>query len=464
MDNIYKKIENDLNSLSQEEREEILRKLRDEIDVLDKQIVHLLSKRTFNSVLIGRVKRSLNLPTYNPQREKEISKRIASFVEEPLSNEALIRIYERIIDESRSIQREELDKGNIFNLSADKMKVSFKKLLSKKEFLIVAAFFLIILSFFYYTFFTPNYYTVSAPVMLEVKRGEPFTEIADDLYSKGVIPGKTNFRIAAFIYGAEKRIKAARYYIPNGLSYLDLIDFLLKEHADLLKKVTIQSGSSMQWVASKLKNDLYVDSSGVIQLSHDKEFLDSLGLKSSSLLGYLMPEKYYFYERSSPRELLQTMYDGFKNFMVDSLKERARKIGYTVPQIITMASIVDGETNNDSEMPIIASVYYNRLRKGMKLQADPTIEFIKQGLWVRLNYADLRIKSPYNTYENFGLPPGPIDNPGKAAIMAALYPARTDYLYFVADGDGGHHFSSSFQEHIKNAEKYRKWLNAKKRR
>ena len=147
MDNIYKKIENELNSLSKEEREEILRKLRDDIDVLDKQIVHLLSKRTFNSVLIGRVKRSLNLPTYNPQREKEISKRIASFVEEPLSNEALIRIYERIIDESRSIQREELDKGNIFNMSAGKMKVSFNKLLSKKEFLIVAAFFLIILSF-----------------------------------------------------------------------------------------------------------------------------------------------------------------------------------------------------------------------------------------------------------------------------------------------------------------------------
>ena len=100
----------------------------------------------------------------------------------------------------------------------------------------------------------------------------------------------------------------------------------------------------------------------------------------------------------------------------------------------------------------------------MKLQADPTVEFIKQGAWGRLDYADLKIKSPYNTYENYGLPPGPINNPGKAAILAALYPAKTNYLYFVADGNGGHIFSSTFRQHQKNAEKYRKWLNSLKRR
>ena len=464
MDNIYKKIENELENLSKEERGEILKKLRDEIDVLDKQIVHLLSKRTLNSVLIGRVKRTLNLATYNPQREKEISVRIGSFVEEPLSSEALLRIYERILDESRAIQREESDKGNIFNLSADKMKVGFKNLLSKKEFIFVAAFFFAVLAFLYFTFFTPNYYTVPGPVKLEVKRGEPFSKIADDLYVEGVIPSKTNFRIAAFIYGAEKKIKAARYYIPNGLSYLDLIDFLLTSHADLLKTVTIENGASIQWVASKLKDDLLIDSSSVVSLSTNKEFLNSLGLNSPSLLGYLLPQRYNFYEKSSPRNILKTMYNGFEKFLDDSLKERAEKLGYSIPKIITLASIVEGETNKKDEMPIIASVYYNRLKKGMKLQADPTIEFIKKGSWGRLDYADLRIKSPYNTYENYGLPPGPINNPGKAAILAALYPAKTDYLYFVADGSGGHIFSSNFKQHQKNAEKYRKWLNSLKRR
>ncbi len=462
MDNIYKKIENELENLSKEEREEILRKLRDDIDVLDKQIVHLLSKRTLNSVLIGRVKRTLNLPTYNPQREKEISTRIGSFVEEPLSSEALLRIYERILDESRAIQKEESDRGNIFNISANKMKVGFKNLLSKKEFIFVAAFFFVVLAFLYFTFFTPNYYSVPAPVRLDVTRGEPFSKIADALYGEGVIHSKTNFRIAAFIYGAEKKIKAARYYIPNGLSYLDLIDFLLNSHADLLKTVTIQNGASLQWIASKLKDDLFIDSSAVVSLSTNKGFLDSLDLNSSSLLGYLMPQRYNFYERSSPRVVLTAMYNSFRNFLDDSLKERAKQLGYSIPKIITLASIVEGETNRKNDMPIIASVYYNRLKKGMKLQADPTIEFIKQGNWSRLDYADLRIKSPYNTYENYGLPPGPINNPGKAAIMAALYPAKTDYLYFVADGNGGHIFSSNFKQHKKNAEKYRKWLNSLK--
>jgi chorismate mutase len=120
MDNILKKIETELNSLSAEEKEKILIELRDGVDVIDKQIVDLLSKRTLHAVLIGRVKRSMNLPTYNPQREKDIAERISSYVEEPLSKEALIRIYERIIDESRAIQREELEKGNIVNISAKK--------------------------------------------------------------------------------------------------------------------------------------------------------------------------------------------------------------------------------------------------------------------------------------------------------------------------------------------------------
>lgn len=464
MDNIYKKIELELDSLSKEEKNEILLRLRDEIDIIDRQIVHLLSKRTLHSVLIGRVKRTLNLPTYNPVREKQVSERIGSFVEEPLSKEALLRIYERILDESRAIQREESDKGNIFNVSQAKMKIKLSQLFSKKEFLVVFAFFIIVLSILYYTFFTPNYYKGSSPVKIEVRRGEAFSEIVDDLYAKGIIPSKANMKIAGFIYGAEKKIKAARYSVPNGLSYLGLVNFLLTDHSGLLKSVTVLDGSTLGWIALKLKDDIHADSLEVIRLCSDKEFLDSLGLNAQSLLGYLLPQKYDIYADSSPREALKKMYDGYEYFMTDSLKARARQLGYSVPQIITMASIIEGETNNKSEMPVIAGVYYNRLKKGMKLQADPTIEFARKGKWVRLNHNDLKINSPYNTYEHFGLPPGPIDNPGKAAILAALYPDKNDYLYFVANGDGGHHFSSNFQEHVLNADKYRKWLDTSKKK
>ena len=464
MDDLIYKIENQLNSLSEEERKAILNKLREGIDQIDREVVRLLSERTLHSVLIGRVKRSLNLPTYNPEREKQISKRISGYVEEPLRPEALIRIYERILDESRAIQREELNQGNVFNVSAAKMKVNIKKLLTRREFFVVAGFFFVVLLLLVYTFFTPNYYKGNAPVKFEVSRGEPFSEIVDDLHSKGVVPSKTNLRIAAFLYGAEKKIRAARYYIPNGLSYFGLLDYLLEGNADLLKKATIQAGSSIGWVAEKLKNDIYIDSASVAALARDRSFLDTLGIKSPSMLGYILPKTYEIYEHSGPREVLRKFYSAFNNFMTDSLKERAEELGYSVPQIVTIASIVEGETKRKDEMPKIAGVYYNRLKKGMKLQADPTIEFIKKGDSKRILYKDLNSKSPYNTYMHAGLPPGPINNPGRAALLAALYPDQNGYLYFVADGSGGHSFSSSYKEHLKNVNKYRKWLKAQKKK
>ncbi len=462
MEHIYKKIENELNTLDEGERNEILNKLRDEIDKIDKQLVHLISKRTLQSVLIGRIKRTLNLPTYNPQREKEISQKISNYVEEPLKPEAILRIYERILDESRAIQKEEAVKGNIFKVTRKKMKIGFDKLLSRRDFFIVVAFFLVILSLLYYTFFTPNYYKGKSPLVFEVKKSEPFGLIVDDLYKKGVIPSKTNMRITAFLYGAEKSIKAARYYIPNGLNYLDLMGYLLHGKSNLLVDVTIKNGVSIDWVAEKLHNSLYIDSTAIVKLAYDKNLIDSMGIKGNSLLGYMLPQTYQLYQRSSSREIIDSIYTAFKSFMVDSLRKRAKKFGYSIHDILTIASIVQGETNNVSEMPEIAAVYFNRLKKGMKLQADPTIQFLLKGKWKRLSYKDLQINSPYNTYKYAGLPPGPIDNPGKEAILATFYPAKNNYLYFVADGYEKHVFSNSYSKHLENVKKYKEWLKKQK--
>jgi UPF0755 protein len=342
------------------------------------------------------------------------------------------------------------------------MKISLSQLLSKKEFIVVAVFFLAVLTVLYLTFFTPNYYKGHGPIKVEIRKGESLSDITNDLYSKGIIPGKTKFKIATFLYGAERRIKAARYSIPNGLSYLDLVDYFVEGKGDLLKSVVIVPGSSLNMVVSTLTSDVFTDSTEIFSLSRNKVFLDSLGVKAPSLLGYILPRKYDIYERSSPNEALRILYRGFQNFMTDSLKQRAKKLGYSVHQIVTMASIVEGETNKKSEMPVIAGVYYNRLNIGMKLQADPTVEFAKQGQWVRLHNNDLKIKSAYNTYLINGLPPGPISNPDKSAILAALYPNKNNYIYFVADGSGGHRFASNYQEHLRNADKYRKLLDAKK--
>ena len=460
MENLINKIEKELNSLSKEEREEILNKLRNEIDAIDKQIVPLLSKRTLMSVLIGRIKRSMNLPTYSPEREKEISKKISLYAEEPLRPESLLRIYERILDESRAIQREEKNEGNVFRISTSKMKKSLKNMFTRKEFLIITLFFFVVLGWMCYIFFTPNYYPGKAPVRFEIARGESLEQITDSLYDQGIIPNRTSMKVAAFLYGAEKRIRAGRYEIPNGLSYLDLIELFLYGKADYLVNIKLYDGSRIKSMAATLKVNAFIDSASFVNECNDRSFLDSLGLDYPTIEGYLLPQQYPIYERSSAREVIKKIYNGFKNYFSDSLKARAKELGYSVHDIVTLASIIEGETKKKQEMPVIAEVYYNRLKRGMKLEADPTVQYLIAGKWRRLLYQDLKTNSPYNTYMNYGLPPGPINNPGKPALLAALYPDNNNYLYFVADGNGGHKFSSTYSEHLKNVREYRRWLRA----
>lgn len=464
MDNLFKKIETELNNLSFKEKEEILEKLRKDIDGIDSKIVDLLSERTFRSVMIGRVKRSLGQPTYNPEREKEISNRIAGFAKKPLTYEALKRIYERILDESRTVQKLEFPEGNISVMKNDKTKTSLNNLLSKKQFLVVAIFFAALVGLFYYTFFTPNYYDKKPPVIFEIKKGEPLSEIINNLYNEGIIQNKFNMRAAVFVSGADKRLRAARYDIPNGLSYLDLVDLFVNGKADFQKEVYIRDGLSIKWLAYTIQKEALIDSASFVDIANDSGFIDSLGINAKSLQGYLMPGTYEFYERSPAMEVIGKMYDRFKNFMVDSLKQQAKKIGYSIHDVLTLASIVKGETNRANEMPAIAEVYYNRLKIGMPLQADPTVQFAQPDGWKRLNYHDLRIDSPYNTYRYKGLPPGPINNPGKEAILSALYPDTNKYLYFVADGKGGHNFSKNYSQHLREVAKYRRWLKAQKKK
>ncbi|MFO7448484.1 MAG: endolytic transglycosylase MltG [Ignavibacteriaceae bacterium] len=463
MDNIYKKIETELNSLSVDERNEILNKLRNEVDSIDRQLVHLISKRTLHSVLIGRVKRSLGLPTYSPQREKDVAQKISSYVEEPLTKEALIRIYERILDESRAIQREEANKGNIFKISGEKMKTGFRNLLSRKQFIAVIIFFIGILALLYFTFFTANYYPGEAPKRFEIRKGETLSQITDNLYTNEIIPSKINFKVAAFLYGAERKIRAARYSIPNGLNYLDLLELFISGDADFLKTVTVRNGVSIHWIAAKMRNDASVDSAAFVRAATNQKFIDSVGIRAQSLEGYLLPQKYDIFERSSAEEVTGILYKAFTEFITDSLRQRAKDIGYSLHEIITLASIVEGETNKRDEMSVIAGTYYNRLRIGMRLQADPTVQYLQPGGWKRLKYSDLNIDNPYNTYKYAGLPPGPINNPGKDAILAAFYPEKHKYLFFVADGNGGHKFSESYTQHLRLVREYREWLKSQKK-
>lgn len=341
-------------------------------------------------------------------------------------------------------------------------RIKFSNLLTKKQFVLVVSFFFILLYLLHYTFFTANYYHGSSPKRFEIERGETLNSVAEKLFEDGIIPNKRNFKIAAFIYGAEKKLRAARYEIPNGLNYLKLVELFLYGQADFLRTVKVFPGSTIESMASSLKMDALIDSASFIETARSKFFLDSFKINSESFQGYLLPGEYLIYERSKPIELIKKFHDEFKKYLSDSLFNLRTKKNYSLHEIVTLASIVEGETNLVSEMPTIAGVYYNRLKIGMKLQADPTIQYAIPGAWRRLKLSDLQIESPYNTYKYYGLPPAPINNPSREALYAALFPEEHDYLFFVADGNGGHKFSKNYSQHQVLVRAYRKWLETQK--
>jgi UPF0755 protein len=343
------------------------------------------------------------------------------------------------------------------------MKESFKKIFKRWEILAVIGTFIFVFAITYHTFFSPNYYRQESPVTFDIKKGEAFSSVAMRLYEKGIIPSETNFKIAGFVYGAERKVRAARFKIPNGLSYLDLLDLFISGDCDYLRTLTINPGQTIKWLGHRLQKYVYIDSTDFVNLAYNSKFADSLRLDQNNFEGYLFATDYEIYERSSPAEVIRMFYNAFKEFYADSLKKRTDELGFTTHEIITLASIIKGETHKVDEMARIAGVYQNRLRIGMKLQADPTIQYVIPGDWKRLTYKDLEMESPYNTYKYFGLPPGPINSPGKDAILAALYPEKHNYLYFVADGEGGHMFGKSLREHNNNVKKYRNIIRERNR-
>ena len=334
------------------------------------------------------------------------------------------------------------------------------KYFNKNDLIIVGAFFGFLLGILLYTFYGPNYYQGLSPKVVTIPNGATFEDVLDSLYAKGIIKSREAMRVAAFIYGAEKGVKAGKYPIPNGLSYLDLLDLLKKGIPPEQKLVTIPEGIWQHKLAGLLKASLGLDSAKIMKLSEDRGFLRSLGIKADNLEGYLLPETYYLFVNSDEEDILRKLKSEMDAlFEPETVKLQMRELGMTKHEILTLASIVEGETNLKSEYKRIAGVYHNRLKKGIKLQADPTIQYLKRfrKKYNRILYKDLEIDSPYNTYMYPGLPPGPINNPGKDAVLAAIFPEKHNYFYFVADGTGGHKFARSLNQHLKNVNSYRRW-------
>jgi UPF0755 protein len=301
----------------------------------------------------------------------------------------------------------------------------------------------------------PNRFPAGGEKVLFVSRGQTFASIVDTLESKEIIRSRFLFMIVSRLLGGADRVKVGKYVLQSGISNADLFLMLRSGKGNQLIQVTVPEGSRIRLQARIFARALGIDSSRYARLATDPSLARSLGVEGPTLEGYLLPDRYSFYWQQDEREILKRQVETFDKFFNDTLRERCREFGWTVQQAVTFASIVEGEAALDEERPIIAGVYHNRLMKGMKLEADPTIQYTLEDGPRRLTYDDLKTDTPYNTYIHTGLPPGPVNNPGKASILAALYPQGNGYLFFVANGRGGHWFTRTYNEHLRYVRMYR---------
>lgn len=225
--------------------------------------------------------------------------------------------------------------------------------------------------------------------------------------------------------------------------------------------VTYPEGLTLKRIAAISEKKLGVDRSEFIRIATTDSMLSKYGIPSNSPEGYLMPDTYDFFYDPSPLKVVNKLMQHHKEIWESEFSGRANEIGMSKHEVLTLASIIEAETQVPSERPVISGVYHNRLRKGWLLEADPTVQYAL-GEKRRLLYRDLEVDHPYNTYKYPGLPPGPINNPGKAAIEAALYPAIHDYMFFVATGDGSgeHNFAETYSGHLTNVKKFRRNVRA----
>ncbi len=283
-------------------------------------------------------------------------------------------------------------------------------------------------------------------VSILIEPGDSMARVVAKMNQANLIRGGTSLLLLSKILGQDKHIQTGRYDFQKGMSLYSIMRKL--DHGEVtLRQVTIPEGLTIREIAGILHRGLEIDSAQFVGLATDRKFAGSLGIHADNLEGYLFPDTYRFSWETTPDQAIGILVRQFQKTFDDSLRQRAEEIGFSVAKTVTLASMIEAEARDGQERNLISAVYHNRLRLGMLLQCDPTVAYALPDLDRPLLLDDLEVDSPYNTYKHPGLPPGPICNPGKASILAALYPADVDYLYFVARGDGTHVFSTTLRQH-----------------
>ncbi len=311
----------------------------------------------------------------------------------------------------------------------------------------------VLLLFLLAAVFLPRHPFSSRQWFFEVKEGQNLRGIAVRLKQDGLIGNSFLFRVAGRLRGADTRVKAGEYRLRRDSSSWDILGHFLRGEV-YLHEFTMPEGATLEQTAAALGERGLADGDAFLALAKNADFIRARGIKAPSLEGYLFPDTYRVPRGISNERLAGMMLERFSEKLPPGFEKRAALMGLSVEKLVALASIVEKEARVEEEMPLIAAVFHNRLKKKMRLESCATVRYIIGYEKESLRERDLAVASPYNTYLRRGLPPGAVCNPGAAALAAVSYPGKVDYLYFVSRGDGRHEFSVDYASHLAAKRKY----------
>ncbi|MDB4914819.1 MAG: aminodeoxychorismate lyase [Gemmatimonadetes bacterium] len=292
-------------------------------------------------------------------------------------------------------------------------------------------------------------------VRVVIPRGANLRVAAESLQTSHVIGNTTAFRLYALLRKRDRSIRAGTYMLQPSMSWGEVLD-VLRGGKSVEVGITIPEGWSLEQIVPQLSRVLKVPEDSVQAAVRDTALLHALDIPTKTLEGYLFPDTYVFPDGTTARDAVKLMVARFQDVWRPEWDQLLQERAMSRNDIMSLAAIVEKEARLPEERPVIAAVYMNRLKSGMLLQADPTVQYAIGHHVARVFYKDLEIDSPYNTYKYKGLPPGPIASPGKPSIVAALTPANVPYRYFVARADGHHEFTTTIAEHAVAVRKARR--------
>ncbi|OGZ33363.1 MAG: hypothetical protein A3I88_00400 [Candidatus Portnoybacteria bacterium RIFCSPLOWO2_12_FULL_39_9] len=287
-----------------------------------------------------------------------------------------------------------------------------------------------------------------------IKKGESLGKISSRLEKEGLVSQDYWFKFYVLTKGWAARLQAGEYLLSPSMAIVEIAEKVVKGQTSSEIQVTIPEGFTIKQIDNRLVKAGLIKKEELVNFNPKEFLISNFQFPIFNLEGFLFPDTYNFSKNSAVEEIVKKMTDNFSKKLTDDLRLEIQKQNKTIFEIITLASIVQNEAMNDEEMPVLAGVFYQRLKIGLALQSDATVNYITGKNLRQPSREDTLVNSPYNTYRHKGLPPGPISNPGLTAIKAAIYPEKTDYLYFLHPLNGPTVFSRDLKEHNLNKAEY----------